>query len=388
MIWVINNVGRALYGDEVFRMNAELTQLIEVEGKSEVVHKIREAHGVCPRIVKLHDNTYQFYRYARAMYIDWDEAPVYVNNTVSLSSLNLTNSGIIRNGHPVYVSYNPHYGPFRLSDIIEYGDVCEDCGAIFLNVDTHYTTCDACRLADEPLPYSTRAEELLEVEETKEILFGVELEYEGVSARDVKKTIPSHAIAKRDGSIHNGVEVVTRPASLETHKKALQVFFNQVHTQAAPNTGMHVHVERSKLSEYQIGFMMEFLNNSELVPFIERIAGREYSTNAYCRARDSVKMTEGLSFDEGALKLVRSNTDKYSPLNTAKRHTVEVRIFSSPESMLECAARLDFVNALVKYSSPYSVDVKRLKDKFNWDVFIDYIRRNTKQFPHFSALYL
>jgi hypothetical protein len=147
---------------------------------------------------------------------------------------------------------------------------------------------------------------------------------------------------------------------------------------------MHVHIERARISEYQVGFIMEFLNKKELVPYIVKIAGREYNKNHYCKTDDKKKMTWGLSYDR---KLNRERTDKYSALNTAKPHTIEVRIFASPESFLECAARLEFIEGLVRFSSPYSVHVKSLKEKFSWDTFATYMENNRKDFPNFSALY-
>jgi hypothetical protein len=52
------------------------------------------------------------------------------------------------------------------------------------------------------------------------------------------------------------------------------------------------------------------------------------------------------------------------------------------------AAKLDFVAALVKYSSPYAVSVKSLKDKFTWEVFTAFVQANRKEFPHFVSHFL
>jgi hypothetical protein len=171
---------------------------------------------------------------------------------------------------------------------------------------------------------------------------------------------------------------------MSTHKDALKNFFVKVKTQAHSNTGMHVHIERSKISEYQVGFLLEFLNKSNLTKHIIPIAGRDYTDNAYCRNDDTRKMTTGLTWDR---KLKRNPTSKYSALNTSKVYTIEVRIFASPESYLECAARLEFIEGLVKYSSPYSISVKHLKDKFEWDTFMTFMETHRKDFPNFHALY-
>ena len=269
---------------------------------------------------------------------------------------------------------------------IRYGAICDECGTAYLEYDEDADDliCPVCERAYQTHSYNAQAQDILGYEDTKEVRYGIELEYEGITARDVYKSIKHHAIAKRDGSIDDGVEVVTKPARMSTHKDALKDFFVKVKTQACSNTGMHVHIERSKISEYQVGFLLEFLNKSNLTKHIIPIAGRDYTDNHYCRNDDTRKMTTGLTWDR---KLKRNPTSKYSALNTSKTYTIEVRIFASPESYLEYAARLEFIEGLVKYSSPYSISVKHLKDKFEWDTFKTFMETHRKDFPNFHALY-
>lgn len=280
------------------------------------------------------------------------------------------------------------YNGYPLQEWITHGVECEDCGTPFICPDGGEHLCNNCLQQYEVRPYSHKAEEELGFEQTREIRYGLELEYEEVSAKDVIKTLKNHAIPKRDGSIRHGVEIVTRPACVQTHKQHLRNFFKQIKTKAYANTGMHIHIERKKLSEYQIGFIMAFLNNENLVGDIIKIAGRDYTQNQYTRFNKNHTMTHGIYYDTYAHTVLRSPTDKYSPLNTAKPNTVEVRIFSSPESAEECFAKLDFVAALVKYSSPYSVSVKSLKDKFNWNVFTSYIAQHRKDYPDFYNYFI
>lgn len=284
----------------------------------------------------------------------------------------------ISDNHPRY------YGYPLITWILE-GQECPDCGVLHIG---NREICPSCARQYQTRSYNTHVEDELGFENTKEIRFGVELEYEKVTAIDVFSTLKGHALPKRDGSINEGVEIVTRPAKLATHKDKLKNFYSRIKVKAASNTGMHVHIERSKLSQLQIGFMMEFLNNRNLVPFISVVAGRQYADNHYCRAQSHHNMTFGIYFDEREWKLKRQATDKYSPFNTAKPHTVEIRIFSSPTSHEECAAKLDFVAALVEFSSPYSVSVKSLKDKFSWDLFLTFVQKNKHQYKDFFNFYI
>lgn len=297
---------------------------------------------------------------------------------------------------------NTTYGGYPAHIWYEYGDICEDCGSAFIRTPTTECVCRNCQISHQVRSYSHKVEEELGYEEvpetkpntvikniaqSKERLFGIELEYEDVTARQVFKTLKGHAVPKSDSSINSGVEVVTRPARIVTHKDCLKKFFNEVTTKDSPNTGMHIHVERKGLSEYRIGFMMEFLNKEELSSKIINVAGRDFVNNTYTRRKKEHTMTWGMYEDQYG-KVKRESTDKYSPVNTRKPHTIEIRIFASPKTAEECFARLDFVNALVKYSSPYSVSVKSLKDKFNWDLFKGFVKDNRREFPDFYNMFV
>jgi len=378
---------------EYTAMVEELTAAIEATSISAVTKQIRDTTS-CPKIVRLADTgQYTFHTCAKKASVEWEE--VYISRLgfangwgdfVRTSDTNANGVYIFISGdEPRYPDSNGSmYYRYRW---ILYGNICEECGAHYIGFDGS-PICETCHAQYKTHEYNAQADQLLGVEDTTETLFGIELEYEDVTAMQVGKVLKGHAISKRDGSIRHGVEVVTRPACIATHKKSLQPFYEAVKVAAASNTGMHVHVDKKKLSNYQIGFMMEFLNKTELLPDIEKIAGRSYSTNTYCAANKAMKMSWGNKFDEGAYRHNRTHTSKYSPLNTAKDKTIEVRIFSSPESFEEMSAKLDFVAALVKYSSPYAVSVKSLRDKFTWSVFTDFVQANRKEYPHFVSYFL
>ena len=150
---------------------------------------------------------------------------------------------------------------------------------------------------------------------------------------------------------------------------------------------MHVHVEKKKLTNYQIGFMLQFLNATHLVKPLKIVAGRDYTSNAFTKPKPNTTMSTGMEETEDGL-LFRNPTDKYSPLNTRKNYTVEVRIFSSPNTYEECCAKLDFVKGLVDYASPYSISTKTLKEKFEWKTFLSFMQQNKKEFSHFHSFFI
>lgn len=376
------------------RAQTQLSEACRTYGIPAVRAFLRSYLNTVPQIVKLLETDDE----GRAVYWTRIGSYSYVDDNgefyYTLLRLPYGQAEALRQGYTHYLQFNNADSGYRIfpvdsnihiiagyniGDWIEYGRECEDCGVPFVDYEDE-GFCPRCTEQYQTRSYSHRVEDELGFEETKEIRFGVELEYEDITAKDVFKTLKGHALPKRDSSIDDGVEIVTRPACITTHKKHLENFFKQIKVQAYSNTGMHVHIERSKLSEYQIGFIMQFLNSKHLAPHIKEVAGRNYEENHYTRLQEEHIMTYGLYYDG---KVRRNSTDKYSPLNTAKKHTVEVRIFSSPESAQECFARLDFVNALVKYSSPYSVSVKSLKDKFNWELFTQFVKNNRKEFPDY-----
>lgn len=367
----------------------ELNQAIEDSSVSAVTQHIRNSGIPCPAIVKMVDTgQHTFHKCAKKVFLDFDEA--YISRTGWVEGFNgFTRTGDYQGNSEVMISNtHPRYDGYPLYLWIKMGKICDECGVAFVDFEEGNDTCPVCSRKYTLLDYSAKAEEILETEDTKETLFGIELEYEDITAKQVAKCLYGHAISKRDGSVRSGVEVVTRPACVATHKKSLEAFYEQVKVAAKSNTGMHVHVDKSKLSNYEIGFMMEFLNKDSLIPHIEKIAGREYSKNSYCKTSSGMKMSWGNKFNEESYKIYKTATQKYSPLNTAKDKTIEVRIFSSPESHEEMCAKLDFVAALVKYSSPYAVSVKSLKDKFTWETFTDFVKMNKKAYPHFCSYFL
>lgn len=275
---------------------------------------------------------------------------------------------------------------YRLLDWIEEGDIC-DCGTHYLNHNSEYEECPVCRDSNLLHSYSTQVETILGMEDTKEMLMGVELEYEGLTPKQVYKSLKGHALPKSDASIRNGVEVVTKPACIKTHKTELKKLYDAVTLQAAATTGMHVHVEAKRIGQMSLGFMLWFVNNPDNKEFMLKVAGRDFANNHYAAAQPDTKMTTGIYYDTYKRKVDRNSDRRHQALNIQKGKTYEFRIFRSPESHLEMSAKLDFVKALVDYSSPYSVHVKTLNDKVKSDNFVKFVKAHRKDYPDFVQFF-
>lgn len=269
------------------------------------------------------------------------------------------------------------YDGFPLEYILAFDlDSCEECGRIDLLNEEHL--CNSCRTTEEILPYNTKAEELLPFKGKREDTFlGIELELatEYASKKQTiqtKKLLKGHCILKHDSSIGSGFEIVSCPATYDIHIKEFENFFKQIPSFFKPTNkcGMHVHVDKSKLSLLQIGKLNAFINNKENTKFIESIAGR--TQNSYCS-----KLPE--------LGEKYSNTygyDRYRALNLTKKTTIEFRIFASTVSFEVFKRNLQFVKALITYTSPGNMFSKKLEEHKSHISFKNWIiSLGKKQYP-------
>lgn len=231
--------------------------------------------------------------------------------------------------------------------------------------------------------YSTRVPSLLKFKAknvkpgVEPLYFGLELEYE-TSSRDKAKVkvcdlLAGHAILKSDGSINNGFEIVTCPATSDIHLEVFKNFFDNMprELEVADNVGMHIHISRKPLNMFTIGKMTEFLNRDNNKAFITYVAGRQ--PNRFCGMQDIRTITYPL-YDKG---------DRYNTLNLQPNDTVEMRIFSTPTNYQEFAQRLEFADALVRYCGPAQLGVP-LKELTQYGTFLKWIHNHHKDYPELA----
>ncbi len=245
----------------------------------------------------------------------------------------------------------------------------------------------ACHKCNENLykihNYSTKVPELLKFKaknvKPSTIYLGIELEYESddrdVSKIKVGKALQGHAIMKHDGSIKNGFEIVTCPATLDIHLEEFKKFYSSYSSLGLfpdKNTGMHVHVSRKPLNVFTIGKMTEFLNRMDNKTFIAHIAGR--IDNQYARITGRSVTFPFINGQQG---------ERYNALNLSNRDTIEFRIFSTPKNWEEFSARLEFCQALTDYCQPAQVN-EPLKQLTGHRSFMHWVLNNRKSYPELS----
>jgi hypothetical protein len=301
--------------------------------------------------------------------------------------LNLPNLGYRFDAtNDIWLTHNQVYYDGNVYDRSEINVVtCTDCGTETVDQMTHEGKCQRC-LGDgfKIHNYSTRVEGLLKFKATKvkpsTIYLGCELEYETNNRNKaqfaVGKLLHGHALMKSDGSIRNGFEIVTCPATLDIHLDVFKNFYANMPTdlKTEKNVGMHVHISRKPLSQLTIGKITEFLNRQDNKEFIHHIAGR--INNSYARMDSGRSITYPWKHRNGG--------DRYNALNLNNPNTIEVRLFATPMDYKTFAMRLQFCQALVDYCGPASTSLP-LKQQTTYPAFIGWLKSgNSKIYPELS----
>ena len=263
-------------------------------------------------------------------------------------------------------------------------ETCTNCGNETVTELMVNKVCHHCLDASYKLHnYSTRVENMLKFKATRvkpnTVYLGCELEYETNNRNraqiGVGKLMHGHALMKTDGSIRNGFEIVTCPATLDIHLDIFKKFYDNIppDLKIANNVGMHVHISRKPLSQLTIGKLIEFLNRLDNKEFIHHIAGR--IDNQYARMESDRTIT--------FLRKHRSGGNRYNALNLNNEKTIEVRLFATPMNYKEFASRLQFVQALVDYCSPAQSN-ESLKKQTHYESFMYWLSSRRRMFPELS----
>lgn len=324
-------------------------------------------------------------RYYKFSYINCSDGKVYVHDSVTPADLG-------------YSRHQDHYNIWLLPNEILFDNeivtidpdnctTCPECNRLIPNqiFDTEENACKICVNQRYQIHnYSTRVPQLLSFKAKKvtpkTIYFGIELEYETTDREEARvkvgKLIKGHAIMKSDGSIRNGFEIVTCPATEDIHLEEFKRFFDNKppELKTANNVGMHVHISRSPLNLFTVGKVTEFLNKPDNIKFIEFVGGR--SLNSYCNYSSSRTVTYPL--------LTGNSSARYNTVNLCNRDTIELRFFATPITYDQFASRMQFCKALVDYCSPAAVS-KPLKQLTNFQSFIDWVMPQRKVYPELVA---
>lgn len=278
--------------------------------------------------------------------------------------------------------------------VTDFGFICEDC--LKARSETYhkclvcgtYTSndnmiCDSCTsgvYVKKINSYCTKPKPVFKnYEYDKDIplgkrYYGLELEYSNTnSVQIIEKMFDLYKdkwlYNKNDGSLSNGVEIVTSPCDyksimllLDKMKEPIKEITNKA--KYKQNAGIHIHVSRKSIPSYNIYKLSYLLNNiqaKELSSIMFYLSGRNNCVYNKSEVRYA-KM--------GKITKFRDATDRYLALNLTNLHTIEFRIFKTTNDMDKVKSYVDFVESMIKF-----VDITPFKD-INLNNYLLYLVNN------------
>jgi hypothetical protein len=191
------------------------------------------------------------------------------------------------------------------------------------------------------------------------------------------------AYLKSDGSLNQGMELVTHPMSYGFYSEYAEELWNTIeklrttHNMRSGDTstcGIHIHISRTGFSGG--AHMHRFLNlvysNEKL---FSKLAGRH--SDRWAKFNDVTRWDNDGNFHKSFKSKLEngSNSDRYSAVNTQNQHTLEMRIFKGSMLKDTIMAHLGLAHASVEYTRGLSVrDISN--GALNAENLITYLREH------------
>ena len=280
-------------------------------------------------------------------------------------------------GHQEY-----NYCETCFDDLIDFCESCaENCRRTELDQDGH---CSECRAGGNPNIREWDYQPRYKFYGKGPLYFGIELEIEfrGQNS-DILIDAADHPyfFLKHDGSIHDGAEVVSHPASFkwindnfqETWERVLDVRAKGMRSFKTETCGIHIHMSKKAFSKFHLYKFLRFFR--ENVDFITKVSQR---------AEENLNQWSSLDSNENILAQAKQgNTgERYVAVNLRPNKTVEIRIFRG--NLLETAfhKNLEFCKALFDFTAKSSCSSLTAVH------FYKFVSKNKKQFPNLLVFLL
>ncbi len=260
---------------------------------------------------------------------------------------------------------------------------CVECNSKCVVEETRGEKCVDCLDIDYRIQnYSHRVEETLGFDKylkrKDEPYLGIEIEYQ-VDKRKSGRLytgdhLAGHALMKDDGSISNGFEIVSRPASYANHLLKYTSFLDGLPEWIHPHKscGMHVHISRTGFTQLGAGKLTEFINRKDNKDFITLIAGRDRTNYQSGDTSYDIKKPWQILHDVGY-------AERYNYVNLINKKTIELRMFASPKNLNEFKVRMQFVKAMISYCQPGAL-TGTLKEQTSFGSFVKWLDNFKKEF--------
>ncbi len=278
--------------------------------------------------------------------------------------------------------------------VIDVGFICNDCLELRKNIYHKcivcgtYTSnenmiCDSCTsgvYVKNINSYSTKPKPVFKnYKYDKDIplgkrYYGLELEYSNTDIIQVKEKMfdlykDKWLYNKSDGSLYDGVEIVTSPCDYKSIMWLLDKMKGPIKkitsgTNYARNAGIHIHVSRRSIPSYNIYKLSYLLNN---------IQAKELSSIMFYLSGRNVRVSDnylGRYTKIGEICGFKNDIDRYLALNLTNKHTIEFRIFKATNDMDKVKSYVNFVESMIKF-----VDITTFKD-INLNNYLLYLLNN------------
>lgn len=280
-------------------------------------------------------------------------------------------------------SGNNAYDETVCSRCVEEYSSCDNCGCTCHSDNLHYhepsseTLCELCyneRNTDEYLihDYSFRPRPAFYPHKAENTAYyGVEIEVDRQYPADCRsEDIRSSGLAddeafycKEDGSLHNGFEIVSHPATWEWWAEKDMDFLVNLKQDGyrSYNTdtcGMHVHVSRDIFTRTELHNLLRFArNNKDFLRFLSR--RKEYNLNRWARVDDG-------DDDKLIRKVDARPEERYEAINLVPQRTIEFRIFRGTLDVLAAKRNIALVASLVGFIKSTTASRITLGDYRKW----------------------
>lgn len=213
---------------------------------------------------------------------------------------------------------------------------------------------------------------------------GFELEYENcdVSERsdELNKELGRFGEIKDDGSLSYGFELASNVFrmsdffSLSDSTPWIDLFnkVSKLGGQAQHNTGMHIHVSRSGLTDDEIAKINYFIFSSRA--FMNAIGGRD--ENNWCLFIRNLEEN-----------IVNKNGHKYCYLNVGHANTIEFRFFRTPETVEHFLKNMQFAISVVEFVKLNNANALFYRDNNQENLirYINFVYDNKDRYAHLHA---
>ena len=273
----------------------------------------------------------------------------------------------------------------------EYFVQCSDCGDWLSRDDSYYhertgnNYCSSCYPGDSSCEkihdygYKPTSNFLKTADDSKlpkpRLYFGVELEVENCrdNAADFVEEYSNNEnkfYLKNDGSLDEGFEIVTHPATFDYHMNRMNwdsmCDYLKSHGGKSHDTstcGLHVHLSRNFFTASEVTRLVAFVNIQEA--FFTALARR--SGAQWSKFKNKEK---GYSLSEFSKKY---NSERYEAVNLQNRDTIELRIFKGSLVADTVEATIQLCNALAHWVKTTSIAHICQSPEESLNLFMGYI---------------